>query len=48
MENKRNLFAGARDGEMKKLVDNSALTNAKKYTIYAGTIYLRLPLLFYY
>ena len=32
----------------KKLVDNSAQTNTKKSTIYAGAMYLRLPLLFYY
>lgn len=31
----------------KQLVDNSAQTNTKKSTSYAGAMYLRLPLLFF-
>ena len=45
MENKRNLFAGAGDRELKKkkLVKNSAQRKTKKSTIYARTIQWCLP-----
>ena len=43
MENKRILFAEASDGEIKKLVDNSAQRNTQKSTKYAGTIHVRSP-----
>ena len=43
MENKSIRFAEASDGEIKKLVDNSALRNTKKSTKYTGTIFVRSP-----
>ena len=43
MENKRVFFAEASDGEIKKLVDNSAQRNTKKSAKHTGTIYVRSP-----
>ena len=43
MENKRILFVEASEGEIKKLVDNSAQRNKKKSVKYTGTIHVRSP-----
>ena len=40
---KKNSFAEASDGEIKRLVDNFLQKNTKKSTEYAGTIYVRSP-----
>jgi len=43
MENKRILSVAVSDGEIKKLVDNSAQRNTKKSTKYTGTTFVDSP-----